>query len=440
MDYVMDRKLELTDELCFSSINFNGYTNDYWTKVYNSTSPGGKFCIDLSRRFNPNRFVSRNESVWSMPWPQEIMPKYRMVTPDPNFKLTFSECCDLKAMDFKRRIHEKNEKFAMLYSGGLDSTPMVAALIKNLTAEELKNVVVYTSMPAVIENPVFWKNHIYGKINVIDSLPKKYDWLLQNGYTPVTADDGDCIFGTLIGLAFYANWEALATKANLSAESRAHLKTIIHRFNDPEVHYSEFKDLLIAHMGIPPNQGFPIVGQENPDPNFGRLLYAKFDLNCRTAPIAIRSLHDFFWWMIFNVKMLNCAVRGALYYNDNVDPKTAVLGTENWYSDPLFQQWSLNNNNNGQKVGNSAATYKQAARDYIYDLDRNDWYKTFKIKIPSMNLNTYRQQVDTNSLNGRPTSRFGLTTDWELLMIENSDVKEYIEYHLNNFQIDWEDK
>jgi hypothetical protein len=138
--------------------------------------------------------------------------------------------------------------------------------------------------------------------------------------------------------------------------------------------------------------------------------------------------------------MLNCAVRGALYYNDNVDSKTAVLGTENWYSDPLFQQWSLNNNNNGQKVGNSAATYKQAARDYIYDLDRNDWYKTFKIKIPSMNLNTYRQQVDINSLNGRPTSRFGLTTDWELLMIENSDVKEYIEYHLNNFQIDWEDK
>ena len=57
-----------------------------------------------------------------------------------------------------------------------------------------------------------------------------------------------------------------------------------------------------------------------------------------------------------------------------------------------------------------------------------------------MNLNTYRQKVNVNSTNGRPTSRFGLTTDWELLMIESSDVKEYIEYHLNNFQIDWEDK
>lgn len=429
--------LKLDEELLFSSINFNGYTNDYWTKVYNSTGTGGKFAIDLARRFNPNRFVSRDNSIWTMPFKQEIIPKYRMITPDTTFNLTFAECCDLKAMDFKGRIHKHNEKFAILYSGGLDSTPMLISLLKNLNKEELKNIAVSTSMPALIENPVLWKSHVFGKVKVIDSLTYKYDWLLQNGYTPVTADDGDCIFGTLIGLAFYTNWETLAIKANISAESRAHLNNIIHRFNDPDVHYSEFKDLLIAHLSIPPNQVFPLVGQKNPNPDFGRILYDKFDLNCRTASVPIHSLHDFFWWMIFNVKMLNCAVRGALYYNDNVDPKTAVLNTENWYSDPLFQQWSLNNNNTGQKVGNSPATYKQAARDYIYDFDKNPWYRTFKIKLGSMNLNAYRQQMDLNSLNGRPNARFGLTMDWELLSIDRPDVQEHIEYNLDKFQIDW---
>lgn len=430
--------LKIDDTLYFSSINFNGYINDYWTSVYNKTSTGGKFAIDLGRRFNPNRFVSRNTSIWTTPWPQEIIPKYAMPDPDPDFKLTFEECSDLKALDIKRRIHETDEKFAILWSGGLDSTPMVVALIRNLSDEELKNVSICTSMTAVVENPTFWKNHIYGKFNIIETAHAKYDWLILNGYTPVTADDGDCIFGTAIGLGLYTNWESYARKADLSDDSFAHIRSIIPRFNDSEVHYSQFKDLLISYFNIPPNQAFPIAGQANPNTDFGRTLYNKFDLNCRTAPIEIRSLHDFFWWMIFNVKCLNCSVRNSIYFNNNVNPGQAIMAQENWYNDELFQKWSMNNNNNGQKIGGSSSTYKQAARDYIFKLDKNSWYNTFKIKLPSMNLITYQQGFDPASINGRPTERFGLTKDWELLSITDPVVQNYIEHHLENFKVDWE--
>ena len=142
--------------------------------------------------------------------------------------------------------------------------------------------------------------------------------------------------------------------------------------------------------------------------------------------------------MIFNVKCLNCSVRNSVYFNNDVNPGQAILAQENWYNDVLFQKWSMNNNNNGVKIGNSSSTYKQAARDYIFEFDKNLWYKTFKIKLPSMNIVTMQQGVDAGSLNGRPSERFGLTKDWRLLFTHDPDVKNYIEYHLDKFVIDWE--
>ena len=429
--------IQLNETLYFSSINFNGVHNDFWTACYNETGEGGKFAIDLARRLNPNRYVTRDSSEWTNPWPQEIIPKYAMVPYDSSFKLNFSEVSDLKALDFKARINSKNERFAMMYSGGIDSTTMVVALLKNLTVQELKNVSICTSIPAIVENPVFWEKFIYGKFEIIDSMANKYHDLISRGYTPVTADDGDCIFGTVFGIGLYHNWEVVANKAGFTESRKAEIRAIMPRFSDPEVHYTQFADLLTAYFSIPPDKKFHIVGQAVPNPKFGKLLYDKFARNAQTATVPINSLHDFFWWLIFNVKMLNCGVRGALYYNDHIEPERAIHAIENWYNDPLYQNWSMNNNNNGTKIGHTAATYKQAARDYIYEFDRNPWYRSFKLKLESMALNVVRQDIQLDSSMGRPTSRFGITKDYKLITLEQPDVQEYIRHHLNNFQITW---
>lgn len=433
--------MKLDNVLYFSSVNFNGHSDKFWQQVYRETSPGGKFFINLGRRLNPNRFVSRDSSEWSLPWPQEIIPKYAMIAYDNTFTKTFEEVSDLKAQDFARRIRETNEKFAIMYSGGIDSTVIVVSLLKNLTKEELANVSICTSIAGIVENPVLWKNFIHGNFNVIDSMTHKYHDLISAGYTPVTADDGDCIFGTVFGLNIYHNWETIATKKKLSDSSRAYIRTIIHRFNDPAVHYSQFKDLLIAYLDLTPNQVFP--GLAGPfeagteEASFGQILYDKFDLNCRTASVPVNSLHDFFWWLIFNVKMLNCGVRGALYYNDVIEPGRAIASIENWYMDPGYQQWSMNNNNNGQKIINGPASYKNAAKNYIYSFDKNDYYFAFKLKMESMGLNTVRQATADTSPNGKIGTRFGITRDYTLLSLDDPSVQEYIKYHLHKAEINW---
>ena len=148
----------------------------------------------------------------------------------------------------------------------------------------------------------------------------------------------------------------------------------------------------------------------------------------------INSLHDFFWWIIFNIKYLNCAVRGSIYLNDTLDTRVVMSRIVNWYNNSEYQQWSMVNNNNGQKIEKTASSYKKAAKDYIWDLDRNDWYRNFKVKIESLwNIATTQSVIDGQL----PNSRVGITKDWKILSIEDSEVQNFYRYHLQNYKIDW---
>ena len=79
-----------------------------------------------------------------------------------------------------------------------------------------------------------------------------------------------------------------------------------------------------------------------------------------------------------------------------------------------------------------------AARQYIYDLDKNDWYFYFKIKLESLGLSIiHDQDVSNTPLNMRPNARFGIDTDYNLLYIDDPTVQDYIKHHLINYQKDW---
>ncbi len=416
--------INLDDTLYFHSITFNVYNNKFWGSIREDAPYAGKWFIDLSRRFNPSRFVPRH-GEWSLPWKQEIIPGFEMPKYDPNFKKTFNEITDTKAISIKKRI-QQGEKFVVMYSGGIDSTLVVSALIKNLTKKELKKVCICSSVETIIENPVFWNKFIHGKMNVLDSRTHKYDDLIEAGYTPITADEGDCIFGTLSGLVLYNNLDYYIS--HLSSDVRTNLQNLRYKISDENIHYSVFKDPIIKHLtGIH-------------DEKYGRILYEKFDHNIKTSEVPIHSLHDFFWWSIFNVKYLNCSVRGALFYNDRVPYKDAIYKIVNWFNDPEYQLWSMVNNNNGQKIGSTPSTYKLATRKYIYDVDKNDWYMNFKTKIESLWYIASSQDVSDLSRDKRPVARIGLTKDYDMIYTNTDGAYDYFRHHLLNYKIDWTDE
>jgi hypothetical protein len=416
--------LHLNSTLYLSSIAYNHYQADFWNEVKKDSAPGGKFIIDLSRVYKPQRFVSR-DGEWSTPWPQEIPPGFEMPDYNPNFKKDFFEVSDNRAKEIANLIISKNQKFVVMYSGGIDSTVIMSALIKNLSEDELKNITVCANSHSMIENPHFWKKYIWNKFKIFDSSVMKYDDLIELGYHPITADEGDCIFGTMSFLDLQQNYEYYLDQ--LSPESRSSLRLIKDKMASPEVHYSEFKDLLILHWS-PPGET-----------HIGKSWYEKFEKNIKTSSVPIVSLHDYYWWVLFNIKWVSCAIRIPIYLNDRLDCKTVINDWAlNWYNTREYQEWSMVNNNNGEKIEYTATTYKMAARKYIYDLDKNDWYFFFKQKLGSLGGNVmFRQDVNNLPVELRPNARFGIDSDYNILSIDDPSVRDYIRYHLSKYQIDW---
>lgn len=410
--------------LYLSGITYNYYQQDFWEKVRQEAGSGGQFLLDLSMLYKPQRFVSRSGD-WSMAWPQSIPPGFEMPEYDPSFNLSFEEITDLRAAEIKRLINEKNQKFVVMYSGGLDSTVVMSALIKNLSIEELKNVSVCANGHSMIENPIFWKKFIWNKFKIYDSAQFKYDDLIELGLRPITADEGDCIFGTMSFLELQQNYEYYLNQT--SADSRNKLSGLKNKMASADVHYSEYKDLIIKHWSIPSN------------PKLGESWYEKFEKNIRTSKVPIVSLHDYYWWILFNIKWVSCAIRISVFLNDRLDYGTVINEwAVNWFASKEYQLWSMVNNNNEEKIINGPTTYKMAARNYIYDLDKNEWYYYFKLKLGSLGPNVmYHQNV--SNLPGRltPNARFGLDSEYNLLSIDDKDVQEYILYHMSEFERDW---
>jgi hypothetical protein len=188
------------------------------------------------------------------------------------------------------------------------------------------------------------------------------------------------------------------------------------------VHFSQYKDIIIRHLAYNTSDD----GLE-----FGRLLYEKYVHNINTSSVPVNSLHDFFWWLIFNVKYLNCSVRSAIYYNERLPIRQCLDSTVNWFNGKDYQLWSMVNNNNGEKIRKTLATYKYAQRKYIYSYDKNEWYFYFKTKLESLNNLLIKPKHNKGNLN------LGVSKDYEWLSVEDPSVREYFRHHLTNYKINW---
>lgn len=409
------------EPLYFYSISKPGKPGSYWHDIYNQSSQGGKFYINIAKRLNSNRLFSRH-GEWSLPWQQDIIPGFEMPRYDSNFEKSFSDISDSRALDILDKINQ-GKKIAVMYSGGIDSTVIMVSILKNIPTNLRDRIVVCASSESLVENPCFWQNHIRHNFKIIDSTKIKYDDLIEQGFVPITADEGDCIFGTVFGLSLYYNYD-FYTK-DLSYDTRRNLENIKHRISDADIHWSRYEDLIIKHLSI------------NDEKDFGKLFYEKISKNISTSSVPVISLHDFFWWMIFNLKYVNCSIRGALYYNDRLSPKESIYSIMNWFNGKEYQLWSMKNNNNGLKIKKTPSTYKFEAKQYIWEYDKNHWFRDFKSKIESLWNIGVQQDVSMLNFDQRPVNRVGLDKNLSLMYITDDYTKDFFKSRLVNCEIDW---
>lgn len=387
-----------------------------------------KFLLNNANAFGYTCFIPRT-GEWLLPWKTAVAPGYEMPAYEAGYSKTFSEVTDMRAAELKRIINETGKKFVVFWSGGIDSTCCVTAILKNLSKEELEHVSVAMSPDSMIENPNFFVDHIRPNLKILDSQENKYSDFVEQGYVCIPSDLGDALFGTELGTKMYAQFAEIANK--LPTETRKLVEDLYYDVISDSVHYSQYKDLIVAYLNSILAKGKAVLRPG--DANFGIMFYDKMVHNINTSNVPIHSLHDFFWWIIFNVKFMHCALRSTYLYSFGENRrKVCEEGVFNWYGSTDYQLWSMANNNNGRKIcGTRQSSYKTVARDYIYEYDHNDWYYRYKLKIaslPIINFRNWKKHYTDFS------SRIGMNSNYDILRIGDPAVDQFIVNSLTNFK------
>ena len=275
------------------------------------------------------------------------MPDYN---PDHNmswFEVTDQRCLDLKSTHFDR-------PWTVLWSGGIDSTVIVASLIKNLDRADFDNITIACTSISIWENPKFYFDYIKPNFKVVNSTDLLFtDLENQNTYF-IDGFPADQLTGCVGGYIdkLYQNPGLLHTDV---------IKN---------------KNCAIDYIA------------DRTDKKFAEWYYHVLVTNADSAGVPITTFHDFVGWSGFNPAWASVKL-GFLSHGSWKNLKNAKHYIDkfvNWYDSNDYQQWAMNGKNAGEKIGSGAADFKLIAKKYIYSVDNNSYYLKFKTKMASIDI------------------------------------------------------
>jgi hypothetical protein len=126
------------------------------------------------------------------------------------------------------------------------------------------------------------------------------------------------------------------------------------------------------------------------DPGFADWYYHVLVANAVSAGVPVTRLVDLMWWSAFNNAWCSTMFRfiavtcGGWKNIKNV--KSYFDKFVPWYNNNDYQEWAMNPDNIGEKLGTSVFDYKLAAKKYIYSVDKNQYYFDYKTKIGSSDI------------------------------------------------------
>jgi hypothetical protein len=293
----------------------------------------------------------------------------------------FTDTLDDVMLAEAQRIWNLNREFRVYWSGGIDSTGVLVALLRTAQTDDLERMtIVYSTddpyRSSVAEYPKFFADHIDGKLNKFACHAGPRDRFFgspthmlssfvgndiahhaQSGVLCVTGELGDQMFGSA---AFSADPDLInmTTRDYLKRDDfQAHLEDI-KRFND-------------------------------------------------ACPTDTTKLVDCLWWWNYAVKWAEVRYRAAVAVEDG----NALQNVHAFFGGEDFQKWSIANSD--KKIKDTPESYKFALKDFIYDFTGDADYRDTKLKEGSLRVRVGAMAAidDRNNI-----IKFGDTSTSETLM------------------------
>ena len=342
-----------------------------------SEYPGMKQYRSFSKYFSSGIVPIDRSKTITTPFNTVLMSCLEM----PNYEVTdisYAECCDNRA----KQILNTDKKLVVFWSGGIDSTTMLSALLKNSTKEQQQNISILLSNESIVQNANFYNDNICGKLNIIPT-HDCLNYLGNNDYVCVVGENNDEIFGTNL---LYA----------------------LTRLHDISILQKEPSDVL---LGFTLNSN-KMMAIDNDITEISNNIKIIKNIN-EKCPIKTDNIFTYFWWLNFCMMWNVSYTRIMAFANHNISPEQNYLS---FFNTKDFQLWSMNNIN---KIDiTSWKTIKQIAKDYIFSYHPDEIYKENAIKKSHITCAFYNKPVpfciDANM------NRIYNTVDVENFLIEDN--------------------
>lgn len=292
--------------------------------------------------------------------------------------LTYDECLDRRAKELFDLSTTLNKPLGIMWSGGIDSTAILVAFLRNFPLEELKDrIKIITSTEATLENPEFYIKYVVPNFEFINS--EHTPWLFDGSVILVTGEFNDQLFGSDI------------IKVFLTSTGSAEVNSPLNR-----------------------DQIFNYINTGIEDERVSNILIDAVLNSSESYGVPLEKNNDFFWWWNFCFKWQNVHFRiYSLTFPrlfDNVTEDWDKNHMHHFYQTDKFQQWSMSNPE--IRYIDDWKHYKMKAKESIFKFDKNAFYLNNKVKRPSLQTVFYQRLVAD-----------GITSDFKIL--EKFNAHEY---------------
>tara|TARA_R110000782_G_scaffold64405_1_gene131338 strand:- start:1340 stop:2404 length:1065 start_codon:yes stop_codon:yes gene_type:complete len=314
--------------------------------------------------FNSSKHIqSPRVGVAPNPWNIKEIPAHAMPVFVP-YSASFSETTDLRAIALQKQFGDNDLPIVVFWSGGIDSTVALAAMIKNFHTSMLDRVVVQMNEASYFENPVFFDKVIRNKIKYASS---SYEY---TQYNIVNGKMADPLWVKSEFVELYRNFPEITGKE-------------IQR--NPDILINAIAEENCWRTNN-------LVGKESAIWYYETIIH-----NAKSAGYDIMDCEDFYWWWNFNFcfshekwDLLGYEdITNSTVFNNKIYMEHVI----SWFDSKEYQLWSMNNRSNGVKIKSTLRSYKMPAKEYIYDLDNNKWYRDYKTKTGSGLVNERNKEV-----------------------------------------------
>jgi hypothetical protein len=270
-------------------------------------------------------------------------------------KLDFTEITDARAIELLARSNAYSSVL-LFYSGGIDSTTILCAIIKNWAKADLAKVTIVMNQYSIDENKNMFDNYINGKFTVVSTDEYFTECKMNNDTLYITGALGDSL---------------ISDENNMTVYDQLYPNTYTARWRDNI-------DNLLAYFAI------------RSDPTIARYVVDTVIQSLSNFKFEVETVYEFFWWITFNWGWNIELYQLVWYWHLSTNTNTKQFLEENhfiWLNTVDYQDWAIATIGTTLMMGDNIRMAKYSMKKYIYDFNHDLEYFLTKTNEGSVSKN-----------------------------------------------------